>query len=769
MARFIARSLRAARAASFAIAIVGVVAALAILSCTGVALADSSAAVHAGSGKGTAKTPDGSWRSSFLNQGNPADVIQWEEGGYEADGNVQPVNKWVEGKLTVGAGCVVAGPRVWTGFNDHLPGPRGSFADGQGKGYTKAGISGPKGTGYYSYWSIYVKGHLGSPDPSFDTRAQGLDPWCLTPSTFDSLPGPNYDLYLPVSLEQAQWTGHAGTKLHVSYETSAGDLDLLDITVGTSGVGVTGSTLSSVSFYLQDSLTEGPPADTDVPVTTDGIKAFITSHIVGDSLDSAVCVGVVLHDIPIPTTVMPGSAPASAPSTALASGAIAAGCEPIVAEVHADAEAFADESDGNFVVMPWSGVAYPPGDASVFVAPEGTAMVDLHFDPAGPPGPGAPTGDVALYGHDPGAGWMLLQTWDWTPGTTQSFVPPANVYEYRLVDCADDASPYTSHHGIVTFLTTGHAPPPPQPLTLPDLALGAVSHTANPFNPTLGSGGGAPTLIPIVPGLSLQQVPEDIGANHWAYLPIQMNVQPDPTRPWLYAGNDPNQPMLRQTWLNLSLDGLFDPLGNPIPSLPIQIDFMQGAIHQSFQGTASYDGSGHVQFPPIDLGPILAQPYQLAIGVPPSSNAPQPAGGEQTGRKIVAGWLASATAPSGAPGYFSMTAVIVSGGPTPVLAVGGPAAPEDGVIRFAAPAPNPFASVTRMEFATAERGPVRLTVFDLSGRAVRALVSGVMEAGRHTVAWDGRDAASHLAPAGVYYARVEAGAASVTRRVMLVR
>jgi len=60
-------------------------------------------------------------------------------------------------------------------------------------------------------------------------------------------------------------------------------------------------------------------------------------------------------------------------------------------------------------------------------------------------------------------------------------------------------------------------------------------------------------------------------------------------------------------------------------------------------------------------------------------------------------------------------------------------------------------------------------VYDMLGQQVRELVHGQREAGRHTVIWDGRDAAGQQVGAGVYLCRiVAAGARPVTRKMLLL-
>jgi hypothetical protein len=86
--------------------------------------------------------------------------------------------------------------------------------------------------------------------------------------------------------------------------------------------------------------------------------------------------------------------------------------------------------------------------------------------------------------------------------------------------------------------------------------------------------------------------------------------------------------------------------------------------------------------------------------------------------------------------------------------------------------PNPFNpwTVIRYDLA-AGTGPldVRVTVYDLAGRAVATLVDGPQLPGRHSVAWQGRSDGGMPVPSGVYFYRVEAGNQATTRKMVLVK
>jgi hypothetical protein len=84
-------------------------------------------------------------------------------------------------------------------------------------------------------------------------------------------------------------------------------------------------------------------------------------------------------------------------------------------------------------------------------------------------------------------------------------------------------------------------------------------------------------------------------------------------------------------------------------------------------------------------------------------------------------------------------------------------APQPGAISFPVVRPNPFRSDTRIEYEMAVPGLVELLVLDTHGRLVKRLAGGTIEAGIHTVRWDGRDAEGRAMPAGVYRLRIRSG------------
>lgn len=83
--------------------------------------------------------------------------------------------------------------------------------------------------------------------------------------------------------------------------------------------------------------------------------------------------------------------------------------------------------------------------------------------------------------------------------------------------------------------------------------------------------------------------------------------------------------------------------------------------------------------------------------------------------------------------------------------------------------PNPFNPSTVIEFTLPEPGKAELTVYDITGRKVRALLSGPMAPGTHFVVWNGRDEQGKPAASGVYFARLRAGDHTAAERMLLVK
>jgi hypothetical protein len=83
--------------------------------------------------------------------------------------------------------------------------------------------------------------------------------------------------------------------------------------------------------------------------------------------------------------------------------------------------------------------------------------------------------------------------------------------------------------------------------------------------------------------------------------------------------------------------------------------------------------------------------------------------------------------------------------------------------------PNPFNAATAIRFQLLRSGPVELSIYALSGQRIRRLVRGHLEAGEHTLLWNGSDDAGHPTASGVYFYRLIAGTSVQSRSMALIR
>jgi hypothetical protein len=91
-------------------------------------------------------------------------------------------------------------------------------------------------------------------------------------------------------------------------------------------------------------------------------------------------------------------------------------------------------------------------------------------------------------------------------------------------------------------------------------------------------------------------------------------------------------------------------------------------------------------------------------------------------------------------------------------------------VALGASRPNPFSATTTIRFEIPREAPADLTVYSVSGRAVRTLVSsGVLAAGEHVVSWDGRDENGRPVASGTYFYRLRVDEELAATRVVVLR
>ena len=82
--------------------------------------------------------------------------------------------------------------------------------------------------------------------------------------------------------------------------------------------------------------------------------------------------------------------------------------------------------------------------------------------------------------------------------------------------------------------------------------------------------------------------------------------------------------------------------------------------------------------------------------------------------------------------------------------------------------PNPFNTTTRIDFRT-DGGEISLAVYDITGSLVKTLVDASLEAGSHSVVWDGKDNGGSEVSTGIYFYRLSDSAGDNVRRMALLK
>jgi subtilisin family serine protease len=115
----------------------------------------------------------------------------------------------------------------------------------------------------------------------------------------------------------------------------------------------------------------------------------------------------------------------------------------------------------------------------------------------------------------------------------------------------------------------------------------------------------------------------------------------------------------------------------------------------------------------------------------------------------------------------TQTLSAMSNVPEAITPVGGALAGRTGVALAPRPMPAVAAVTVDWQGDPGATGPQWLLVYDLNGRELRRIALGTEPGGSYN--WDGRDGASRLLPAGLYFLRLVSGARHAESRVVFVR
>jgi hypothetical protein len=95
--------------------------------------------------------------------------------------------------------------------------------------------------------------------------------------------------------------------------------------------------------------------------------------------------------------------------------------------------------------------------------------------------------------------------------------------------------------------------------------------------------------------------------------------------------------------------------------------------------------------------------------------------------------------------------------------------PAPAVLAFEPIRPNPALGEARMRFGLPRAAEVKLEVFDLQGRKVRTLATGLQTAGWHDASWNGRMDGGARSGAGLYFVRFRTEGREFRQRLIWLR
>ena len=83
--------------------------------------------------------------------------------------------------------------------------------------------------------------------------------------------------------------------------------------------------------------------------------------------------------------------------------------------------------------------------------------------------------------------------------------------------------------------------------------------------------------------------------------------------------------------------------------------------------------------------------------------------------------------------------------------------------------PNPLQGNTTISFRLPRASLTSLDIYNIMGQKVKTLVAGNLEAGRHSVIWNGCDNSGRKVASGVFICRLTSGSGQATRKLLVIR
>ena len=83
--------------------------------------------------------------------------------------------------------------------------------------------------------------------------------------------------------------------------------------------------------------------------------------------------------------------------------------------------------------------------------------------------------------------------------------------------------------------------------------------------------------------------------------------------------------------------------------------------------------------------------------------------------------------------------------------------------------PNPFNPNTTIQFDLPQSGKVSIKIFNIRGELVRTLIQSQVNAGSHTVNWDGRDDNGKNIASGLYIYQLTVNGFNATKKLLMIK
>ena len=83
--------------------------------------------------------------------------------------------------------------------------------------------------------------------------------------------------------------------------------------------------------------------------------------------------------------------------------------------------------------------------------------------------------------------------------------------------------------------------------------------------------------------------------------------------------------------------------------------------------------------------------------------------------------------------------------------------------------PNPFNPSTTINFDIPRNGNVNIAIFNIKGQQVDIILDEFMEAGKHSVVWNGTNSEGRRVSSGIYFTHLKFGTEALFLKMLLLK